>query len=175
MSSAVKVLAIDCILAGSRQRARLGDARPWNESPVGLELQNKPQTFIDEGLYAWRQGHVTRCIGTTSAVRRCPGSDRPGSGRSALQTSPSGSRPSLPGVLFEGSQLGAMQRAIHLRGPARIHFIQALRDSALLLPVQELRNRGGVQLTSGNAEAASRVFRKRESSSGTGRAIFRPL
>jgi hypothetical protein len=55
-----------------------------------------------------------------------------------------------------------MQRGIHLRGPARIRFIQALRDGALLLPVQELRNRRGVQLTSRNPEVAGSDFRQTE-------------
>src|ERR1035438_615424 len=72
------------------------------------------------------------------------------------------SRPSLPGVLFEGIQLGAMQCGIHLRGPARIHFIQAFGDRIPLLPVQELRNRGSVQLTSRNPEAAGSSFRQTE-------------
>jgi hypothetical protein len=50
----------------------------------------------------------------------------------------------------------------NLRWPARIHFIQAFRDGIPLQPVQELRNRRGVQLTSGNAEAAGSSFRQAE-------------
>jgi hypothetical protein len=58
--------------------------------------------------------------------------------------------------------LGAIECAIHSRGPARIYFIQALGYRIPLLPVQELRNRRGVQLTSGNAEAASGSVRQTE-------------
>src|SRR5450759_2913829 len=71
-------------------------------------------------------------------------------------------RPFLPGVLFEGFQLGAMQCGIHLRGSARIHFIQAFGNRVTLLPVQELRNRRSVQLTSGNPEATGSSFRQAE-------------
>jgi hypothetical protein len=41
-------------------------------------------------------------------------------------------------------------------------LIQTLGDGIPLLPVQELRNRRGVQLTSGNAEAASGSVRQTE-------------
>src|ERR1035437_7462781 len=68
------------------------------------------------------------------------------------------SRPSLPGVRFQGCQLGAMQCGIYLRGPARIHFIQAFRYRIPLLPVQELRNRRSVQLTSRYPEATGSSF-----------------
>jgi len=71
-------------------------------------------------------------------------------------------RPFLPGVLFEGFQLGAMQCGIHLRGSARIHFIQAFGNRVTLLPVQELRNRRNVQLTSRNPEATGSSFRQTE-------------
>jgi hypothetical protein len=41
-------------------------------------------------------------------------------------------------------------------------LIQTLGDGIPLLPVQELRNRRGVQLTSGNAEAAGGSVRQTE-------------
>src|ERR1019366_3074227 len=68
----------------------------------------------------------------------------------------------LPGVHFEGFQLGAMQCGTQLRGPAGIHFIQAFGDRVALLPVQELRNRRSVQLVSRNLEAAGSSFRQTE-------------
>jgi hypothetical protein len=58
--------------------------------------------------------------------------------------------------------LGANEWAIHRRGPARIHLIQALGDCIPLLPVQELRNRRGLQLTPGNAAAAGGSVRQTE-------------
>ena len=64
--------------------------------------------------------------------------------------------------------MGAMQRRIHLGGPARIHFIQSLRYSIPLPPAQELRNRRGVQSTSRNPEAAGRDFRLTEKVVGYG-------
>ena len=78
----------------------------------------------------------------------------------------------LAGVLFEGSQLGAMQCAIHRRGPARIHFIQALGDCIPLLPVQKLRHSRDVQSTAGNAEAAAAASARRKSSPGSEACSF---
>src|SRR5260370_16231214 len=55
-----------------------------------------------------------------------------------------------------------MESRARLRGPARIHCIQALRDCIMLLPVEELRNRRDVQFTSRNPEAAGGGFRPTE-------------
>src|SRR5260370_961317 len=55
-----------------------------------------------------------------------------------------------------------MESRARLRGPARIHCIQALRDCIMLVPVEELRNRRDVQFTSRNPEAARGGFRPTE-------------
>src|SRR5258708_11157246 len=59
----------------------------------------------------------------------------------------------LPRVLIKGLQLGAMQSRIQLRTPMRVHFIEPVGDGVALLPVQELRKRGGEQSTSRYPEA----------------------
>lgn len=87
---------------------------------------------------------------------------RPPISRARRGSVPVEARLSLPGVLFDGSQLGAIECGIHRRGPARIYLIQTLGDCIPLLPVQELRNRRGVQLTPGNAEAACGSVRQTE-------------
>ncbi|SPE36182.1 hypothetical protein SBA6_520008 [Candidatus Sulfopaludibacter sp. SbA6] len=41
----------------------------------------------------------------------------------------------LPGVLIEGPELGAVECRVDLRGTARVHLIQAFRNSIGLLPI----------------------------------------
>src|ERR1035437_6173403 len=95
---------------------------------------------------------------TTSTGRRYPGSERRGSGRSAHQISTRSISSISTRSPFRGISVGRDQCGIYLRGPARIHFIQAFRYRIPLLPVQELRNRRSVQLTSRYPEATGSSF-----------------
>src|SRR5262249_56529037 len=67
-----------------------------------------------------------------------------------------------PGVLVERPHLGAVQCPTHLRGLERIYFIKAFGDCVVLLPVQELRQRSGVQLTPRHPEPARRSLSQAE-------------
>jgi hypothetical protein len=60
-----------------------------------------------------------------------------------------------------------MQCATYGRSAARTHFVETLG-------VQELRNSHGVQLTSGNAQAAGSSFRLTEKLVGSETAVFMP-
>src|ERR1039458_7229306 len=52
-----------------------------------------------------------------------------------------------------------MQGGVQLRRPVRVHLIETLRDDALMLSIQELRERRGVQPAARNLEAAGSRLR----------------
>ena len=68
----------------------------------------------------------------------------------------------LPAFLVEGTQLGAEQRRVYLRVPTRIHLVQAFGDGVGLLPAEEFRNDGSIQLTSRNPKTTGSRFRQTE-------------
>ena len=62
----------------------------------------------------------------------------------------------------EGFQLGTMQSVFHFRRQLRIDLVEALRDSILVLPFQELSDCGGIKFASGNSETPGSGFGLKE-------------